>query len=154
ETRPAGDGSWDVVPHALDAVVTDHEPELESAKPPAERDLPIAVVDDRAGFGRAISQVLREHAQCADERRPVRDPECVAIEVREHPLVRVEAVAVGELEPVMNPAELGAEPRSAAHRRVHVKPQTVAATNLADRPQGIDRIRRGRADGGGYEEGL
>jgi len=61
------DVTADVVAQAFDAIVADHEPELERAKPPSERDLPVPVVDDRSGFGRAISQVFGEHAQGTDQ---------------------------------------------------------------------------------------
>ena len=41
----------DVVLEAVDAVRADHEPELQRPEPPAQRDLPVAVVDDGAGLG-------------------------------------------------------------------------------------------------------
>ena len=65
--------------------------------------------------------------------RPVGRPEQVAVEVDAHPLVRVRAVAVGELEPVVDPAVLGRERGDAAHRRVDVQPQPAAAADRGDR---------------------
>ncbi len=92
-------GERDVAPHVvaqpLDAVVPDHEPELERTKPPAERDVPVAVIDHGARLRRLVQKILGEDAQRLDQRVSVGDVEAVAVEVREHPLVRVETVAVG-----------------------------------------------------------
>ena len=61
-------------------------------------------------------------------------PEQVAVEVDAHPLVRVRAVAVGELEPVVDPAVLGRERGDAAHRRVDVQPHVLAPADLRRSP--------------------
>ena len=99
----------DVAAEALGAVVAQNEPELQRPKPAAEGDLPVSVIEDLSRFGGAVPEVLRRHRQRADERAPVRDPEAVAVEVREHPLVGVEAVGIGQLDAFLEVAELGTE---------------------------------------------
>src|SRR5215469_10098801 len=42
---------------ALDSVVAEHKPQLESPKTAAERDMPVAVIDNRARLRRSIAQV-------------------------------------------------------------------------------------------------
>src|SRR5579862_8131496 len=96
---------------AFDTIVTQDEPQLERTEAPAERNLPIAIINHSARFRRLVAQVFGQHAQGLDERLPVRNVEDIAIEVGEHPLVRVEAVAVGEFDAAMNVAELGTERR-------------------------------------------
>ena len=58
--------------------------------------------------------------------------EAVAVEVGEHPLVRVEAVAVGQFQAVVEVAELGAEAGRAGQGRVDVQPEAVLAADAAD----------------------
>ena len=82
------------------------EPQLERAEPPAERDLPIAVVDHRAGLAACGAQVLGQDRQRRGAAAPVGQPEQVAVEVDPHPLVGVRAVGV-DGEPVVDPAQLG-----------------------------------------------
>ena len=84
----------------LDPVEADRQPQLERPEPPPERDLPIPVVDRRTRLGGRRAEVLRQDAQRAEQRGPVGRPVQVAVEVDPHPLVRVRAVAVGELQSV------------------------------------------------------
>ena len=65
----------DVGAQALGAVVADDEPELEGAEAPAERHVPVAVVDDRARVGRLVAQVFGQDAERVDQRGAVGDPE-------------------------------------------------------------------------------
>jgi len=130
----------DVELQSFYAVMADYEPELQGAKSPAERNLPIAIVDHRPGLAGLILQIFRQHAQRVDQSGAVRHIEAIAIEVGEHPLVRVEAIAVGEFEAVMDEAELRAHRGRAAHRRIHVQPDAVLAAELADREDRIDRV--------------
>src|ERR1039458_8938541 len=85
-----------VVLQAFDSVVADHEPELQRAEAASELDVPVAVVDDCARLGSLIPQVLGQNAQRLNQRLAVGDPEAVAVEVGEHPLMRIEVVAVGQ----------------------------------------------------------
>ena len=117
----------DVRPQALGAVPADDRPQLQGAEPATERHLPVAVVDHRAGLGGGVAQVLGQDRQRADQRRPVGDPEGVAVEVGQQPLVRVGAVGVGGLESVVEPAQLGRDGRHPGPRRVDVQPRTVRA---------------------------
>ncbi len=77
----------------------------------------------------------------------------VTIEVREHPLMRIEAVAVGEFHAVMEEAELRTESSGAAHRGIDVQPQIVFSAKSADFAYGVDCIGRGCADGCANEAG-
>ena len=70
-----GDVAADVGAQPLGAVPAQHEPQLQRPEPAAERDLPVAVVDDGAGVGGGVAQVLREDRQRAGQRGPVGDPE-------------------------------------------------------------------------------
>ena len=54
-----GDVAADVGAQALGAVPAEDEPQLQRTEPAAERDLPVAEVDDGAGLGRGVAQVLR-----------------------------------------------------------------------------------------------
>ena len=102
-----------VVLQAFDAVVADHEPQLQRAEAAAELDVPVAVVDDRSRFGGLIAQVFGQDAERLNERFAVGDPEAVAIEVGEHPFVRIEVVAVGEFDSVLQMTKFRAERRGA-----------------------------------------
>ena len=88
----------------------------------------------------------------AEECVAVGGPVQVAVEVHAHPLVRVGAVAVGEVQTGVHPAELGRERGDAGHGGVHVEPHVVAAAHLADRRRRIERHRRGGAVRGADEE--
>src|SRR6266436_4742621 len=85
-----------VVLQAFDPVMPDHEPKLERTKTAPELDMPVAIVNDGAGFRCLIAQVLRQDRTRLDQVLPVGDVEEIAIEVGKHPFMRVEAVAVGE----------------------------------------------------------
>ena len=111
---------------ALGAVPAQDEPELEGPEPPAQRDMPVAVVDDRAGFGGRVAQVLGQHGEGLDQLGPVGDPEGVAVEPGEKPLVRVEAVGVGQLHAGMGPAQFGADRGGPGVGGVDVQPHAVS----------------------------
>ena len=98
-----------MVLQAFHAIVADHEPQLQRAEAAAELNVPVAIVDHRARFRGLVAQVFRQNAQRLDERLAVGDPEAVAVEVGEHPLMRIEVVAVGEFDSVLQMAELRAE---------------------------------------------
>ena len=99
----------DVMLQAFDSVMAENKPQFQGAEATAERDVLVAVVDDGAGFGGLVAEVFRQHAESLDQGFAVGDVEDVAVEVGEHPLVRVEAVAVGVLDPGVDVAELGTE---------------------------------------------
>ena len=72
--------------------------------------------------------------------------------------MRVEAVAVGEFDAIVNEAEFRAERGSAAHGSIHVQPEIVVAADAGNFADGIDRIRRccprRRANEAGNQTGL
>ena len=51
-----------VMLQAFDAVMADHEPQLQRAETAAELNMPVAIVDDRARFRSLIAQVFRQDA--------------------------------------------------------------------------------------------
>ena len=106
--------------------------------------MPVPVIEDRARLRGLVLQVLGRDRERTDESVAVRDPETVAVEVREHPLVRVEAIAVGEIEPVVHSPELGAERGRPRHGRVDVEPDAFVATDPSDLGHRVDRVRRSR----------
>ena len=133
-----------IVLHGRDAVGAQREPQLQRAEPPAERHLPVAVVDRRAGLGRRRAQVLGQDAQRPEQGPTVGRVEQVAVEDHAHPLVRVGAVAVGQLQPVVDPALLGHQRTDPAHRRVDVQPHALATGDHADRLGRVEGHRRRR----------
>src|ERR1700730_7342821 len=98
-----------VVLQAFDAVMPDYKPKLERAKTAPELDVPVAIINDRAGFRRLVAQILRQDGKRLDQVLPVGDGENVAIEIGEHPFVRVEAVTVGDFHAIVNEAEFRTE---------------------------------------------
>src|SRR5580704_10426528 len=130
-----------VMPQALHAVVANHEPQLQRPKPPAQGDLPVAIVDHSTRFCSPVAQVFWQYAQRANERCSVAHIEAVAIKIREHPLMRIETVAVGQLDAVVRPAKFRAEGGRARHSRINVQPETVFTRNCGDLAHWIDRVR-------------
>ncbi len=130
-----------VVTQACDAVVANDEPELQGPEAPSQGDLPVAIVDHGPGLGGLVAQVLRKHAERPDQGRPVRHVEAVTVEVGEHPLVWIEAVAVRQLDPRVKVAMLRAEGRRARHGAVDVEPQVFVTADPTDLGQRIHRIR-------------
>src|SRR5579862_1505442 len=61
--------------------------------------------------------------------------------------MRIEGVAVRQLNAVMNESELGAERRSATHGRVDMQPQIVFTADASDFANRIDRVGGGCSDG-------
>src|ERR1700682_2436532 len=131
--------------------MADYKPQLEGAESSSELDVPIAVVDHGARFARLIAEIFRQHRERTDQMAAVGDIKATTVEVRKHPFVRIEAVAVGKFHSVMDEAELGAKGGGSAHRGVHVQPQVVLATNGGDRTYRIDRVRGSRSYGRAYE---
>ena len=131
----------------------DHKPKLERAKTAPELDVPVAIINHRARFRGLVAQVLRQNRQRLDQLLAVGDIEAVAIEVGEHPFVRVEAVAVGEFHAIVNKAKLRAERGRAAHGGIDVQPEIVLAADAGNFAHGVDRVRRRRADGCADEAG-
>ncbi len=157
--NPAGellgqcDMAADVVLQSFPAVVAQDEPELEAAEAAAERNLPVAVIDHSARLGRPVAQIFRQNGQGADEGATVADEHAVAVKIGEHPLVRIGAVAVGELQSLLDIAEFGAEGGGAAHRPVDMKPEPVLGGDAADFGEGIEAVGGGGADSGAHKEG-
>ena len=88
----------------------------------------------------------------AEQGQPVGGPEHAAVDVDAHPLVGVGAVAVGELDAVVDPAQLRLQCGHPAHRRVDVQPDPGSATDLGDGGRRVERHRRRRASRRAHEE--
>ena len=138
----------DVRAQPLGAVPAEHEPELERPEPAAQRDLPVAVVDDGAGVGRGVAQVLRQDRQGAGEGGPVGDPEERRVEAGEQPLVRVGGVAVGPLDAGLQRPQFGDDGADAGVGGVDVQPDAVLLADRAELGERVDRGRRRRPDRG------
>ncbi len=107
---------------AFDPVVAKHKPQLERAETTSEGHMPVAVVDDSTRFRGFVAEILGQHAQGFDQNLAIGDVETIAIEIGEHPLMRIEAVAVGVFESILEVAELGAKGSRAGHRGIDVEP--------------------------------
>src|SRR5579885_1713053 len=105
---------------ALNPVMPDHEPQLKRSKTPSQLDMPIPVIDDGSRLGRLIPQILRQDAEGLDESSSVRHPETTAIEICSHPLMRIEIVAVGVFDAVLQMTKLRTHHRRPRHRRIHM----------------------------------
>ena len=138
----------DVMAQAFYAVVAYDEPELQRPETPAQRHLPVAVIYDGARLGGLIAEVFGQDAECLDERGAVGDVEAVAVEVGEHPLMRVKAVGVSQLQAVVDVPEFGAQSRSAAHGAIHVQPEAVLAAEAAQFGERVEAIGGSGANGG------
>ncbi len=146
--RPGqGDVLANVVPDPLRTVRPEDEPEFQRAEPPAERHVPVPVVDDPSGRRCLVAEIRGQDAQRFDQRGTVGDVEERTVEVREHPLVRVERVRIDEFETVLEVSELVADHRRPRIGGVHVMPDPVGSCDLPDLPDGVDGRRRGRSDG-------
>src|SRR5918994_4152118 len=127
-----------------DPVTPYYEPELQRTEAPAELYSPIAKVDHlRIGLG---AQVFRRHLESSEERRGVSHEVGAAVEVYQHPLMRVHDETVGMLESVKQVPELGQNCRTACIGGIDVKPCPMFATHLGDAVDRVDRRGRGRAD--------
>ena len=94
---------------AFKPVIAEHKPQFQRSKATAKRYLPIAIINHRArlsGFG---PQIFGQHTQRLDQSSAVGNIKTIAIKIRKHPFVRVEAVAVGKFQPTVDVAKLGAE---------------------------------------------
>src|SRR6202161_4874298 len=83
---------------SLDAVVTYDEPEFQRAESSAQWHEPSAIFEYDIRSRRLVSQVLRKDIEGSRQRPAIGHKETTAIEIREHPFVRIEAVAVCELQ--------------------------------------------------------
>ena len=98
------------------------------------------------------AQVLGQDAQRAEQGGAVGRPVQVAVEVDAHPLVRVGAVAVGQLESVVDPAVLRDEGGDPRHRRIDVQPGAGVAADRGDLRRRVEGHRRRRAARRAHEE--
>src|SRR5437764_7659197 len=95
----------DVKLQTLDSIMTKHKPQLQRTETSAQGDLPVTVINHSARLCGFIAQVFRKHAQRLDQRLAVGDIEAITIKVREHPFMRIEAVAVRVFKPIINMPE-------------------------------------------------
>ena len=67
--------------------------------------------------------------------------------------MRIEGVAVGELDARVSVAELGTKRRGAGHGGIHMQPHVVLAADAANLWQRVDGIGRRGTDGGADKAG-
>src|SRR5258707_15528753 len=96
-----------VMLQALHAIMPDHKPQLQRTKPPPQLNVPVAVIDHCPRLSRLVAQVLRQNRKRLNQVLAVGDIETIAVESCKHPLVRIESVAVGKLDAVMNKPKFG-----------------------------------------------
>ena len=137
---------------SLDAVVTYDEPEFQRAESSAQWHVPIAIFEYDIRSRRLVSQVLRKDIEGSRQRPAIGHKETTAIEIREHPFVRIKAVAVRQLQAALYLTKFRTQRRGSGHSRVHVQPQFVLLANPSDCLQRIKRQRRSGSDRGAYEE--
>ena len=106
------------------ALLADHEPQLERAHAPPERNAPVAIVLHLA-VGRGL-QVARVGGHHAHQELRVAHEVRGAVDRHAQPLVRIHHQRIGELHAIPQLAALGQDHRRARHRRVHVQPQLLA----------------------------
>src|SRR5215468_8698471 len=99
----------DMLLQASDSIMPDHEPELQCPETAPELDVPIAVIDYGAAGCCGVAKVLGQDRKGVDQRLAVGDPETIAVEVGEHPLVWIEGVAIRQLDAFLDPPQFGAD---------------------------------------------
>ena len=130
----------DMIAQPLHTIVADDEPEFEGTEAPTQGDMPITIIDHGAGLGGLVAQVFRQHAEGLNQICTIRDVKTIAVEVGEHPFVRVETVAVSQFESILYVAELGAEGGGASHSGVDVQPETLITADLANLWERVEGI--------------
>lgn len=87
-----GDVLPDMFLEIFNAIQSQHEPQLESSEPTSQRDLPVAVVGRGALL--VVLQVQRVDIERVYNPARLFEPHCGAIEVNQHPFVRVEVKGI------------------------------------------------------------
>ena len=128
----------------LDAEAPQHEPELQGAEAPPQRNPPVAVVDH---LGIALgAQVLGLDGAGSKQGRAIAHEVGRAVEVGEEPLVRVEDEGVGVLRSGDDVPVLGEDGRAAGEGGIHVEEDLLRGAERGDLRQGIERGAARRAD--------
>src|SRR5271165_6243046 len=109
--------------------------------------MPVTIVNYRARFRSLVAQVLGKYAQRIDQRLAVCNIEAIAVEVGEHPLMRIEGVAVSKFNSVLNVAKFRTNRGRAGHRGIYMQPEAVFSTDRTHRGQRIQRVGRGCTNG-------
>src|SRR3954462_15609096 len=138
--------------HAFDPVIAQPKPEFQRTKTSPERNLPVAIIDHRAGFRSLVSQILQQDTQGLNQRLAISHVKTIAIKIGEHPFVRVEAVAVGKLQTIVQIADFRAERGSSGHSSVNMQPRIVFPADLPNRRDWSNAVRRSGADSGADEK--
>jgi hypothetical protein len=119
-------------PQPFGPIGAEHEPQLEGPETPPEWHLPVPVVNNRAGLTGIVAEVLRRDGQGIYKARPVGNKKAVAVEVGEQPLVRVERIAVGQLQALVLGAQLRTDGGRTGHGGVDVEPDALATADISD----------------------
>ena len=149
-----GGGVGDVAPEprlqALNALLADHEPELQRPEAPAERNAPVAEILHRAVDGGLQEARIGRHD--ADEMLGVAHEIDRAVEGRAEPFMGIDDDAVRALDAGPHPAAFGQDHGAAGHRRIDMEEDVVPRRDGGD---GSDGVERGgsRGAGGGDDGG-
>ena len=109
-----------VMLQSFNAIMPEHEPKLERPEPPPKLNVPVAIINDCARFRCLVAKEFRQHRKGLNQVLAVSHVKDVAIEVGEHPFMRIKAVTVGKLHAIVDEAKLRAEPCRSAHRGIDV----------------------------------
>ena len=143
----------DVVAQPLGAVGAQHEPQLERPEPPAERHLPVAVVDHRARLGGRVAQVLgqRRSGRRSSAARSATQKQSQSKLVNSHLCGFMQKLSARS-SAVDDPAQLRAHAAPTRHgRRRRAATPRAPRTASAIGGQRVDGRRRGGADVGDDE---
>src|ERR1700735_5147629 len=134
------------------SIVLNDEPQFQGTKSAAQRDVPVAVIEDPSCFAGLIAQIFGCDAEAVSQSFTVSDVEAGAVEIREHPFVRVETIAIGEFEGVLKVTKLRAQRGGAGHGRIHMQPDAMFLADFSDGGKWIESQRRCGANCGTYKE--
>jgi len=67
--------------------------------------LPITVINDSAGLGGLVAQVLGHQGECIDKRLTISDVHNITIKICEKPFMWIEKERVGTFDPIDHPSK-------------------------------------------------
>lgn len=126
----------DMLLEVLHSVQPQDEPKLERSEPSSERDLPVAVIGSGALL--VVFQVKRVDVEGVDDPPRFLEPHRGAVEVDQHPLVRVEVEGARVLYAFHEVAVFRADEGRASVRGVHVQPDVALVAHVPDLVQGVE----------------
>mmetsp|Transcript_3738 Transcript_3738/g.6611 ORF Transcript_3738/g.6611 Transcript_3738/m.6611 type:complete len:284 (-) Transcript_3738:583-1434(-) len=145
------DALADVRSKLLGAVHAKSRPQLQRSEPPTEGHLPVPVVRHESLIMLLAAQIRGCDREGLHHGRPILDPHGAEVEVHQHPLVRVECHAVGELQALEHVLVFRANGSRARVRSVDVEVNVVLLTDRSNLIDGIHGTRVGSTCVGAHE---